>query len=398
MRTIAHKNVSDGAHRLALSIILAVTTMPKTAVATFPILATLGHVTDRLQVICGWDANLINRVKDACRIRNQKVASNGLFSVFFNTLRPDGYPGMPETPTQDLGRYYKLMMAILAHAKLDEAFWRSNTSTTDLELAQKLFNKPDSDVAIITSELLDLANSDLAMTDESNLNEEAMSEPGSYLSGLDSIRDMDPIFDQSINEEFVDAAVSQESARWSEHDLAFFEGTKNSVLLKVDADRCLYFDMEENGFCKNPAVANARCTKHQNTANSNFMQILSRMNNSDEKVGFSLCSSAFRLFCEPQIRSDFVEYAPSLEGSLPQFKHSKKNLRKCLAAGFKSYKAGYLTRSDIHFKDNFFRDEFPNSPEISARKWMHVYLSLRVSKILAIVVVVTSHSKNYIFQ
>ena len=382
MRTIAHKNVSDGAHRLILSMLLAVSTMPKTAVATFPILASLGHVTDRLQVICGWDAALINKVKDACRIRNQKITSDGLFSVFFNTLRTDGYPGMPETPTPDLGRYYKLMMSVLAHAKLKDEFWRSNTSTRDLELAQKLFNKPDSDVAIITSELLDLANTELAMTAESNMNEEAMSEPGSYLSGIDSIRDMDPIFERSMNEEYVDAAVSQESARWLDHDLAFFEGTKNSALLKVDADRCLYFDLEQNGFCNNPAVANARCTKHQNTANSNFMQILSRMNNSDEKIGFSLCSSAFRLFNEPQIKSEFVEYAPCVEGSLPQFKHSTNNLRKCLKAGFNSYKAGYLTRSDIHFRDNFFRDEFPNSPEISTRKWMHVYLSLRVSFLL----------------
>ena len=112
------------------------------------------------------------------------------------------------------------------------------------------------------------------------------------------------------------------------------------------------------------------------------MKILAQMNRNDTKIGMSLSSSAFWHFNEPKLVSEFKEYAPSLEGSVPAFRHAAKNLRKLLIAGYKSYKAGYLTSSAIPFQDNFFVEQFPNAKNITRKQWMHSYVSLRVSNFL----------------
>ena len=381
-RTIGNPKVAEGAHRMVLAVVLAVTTMPKTAISTFPILAALGSVTNKLQILCGWEASLMQKIKDISNVKNKKLKNPGMFQVFFNTLDPNGLPGSATTPSPSIGRYYKLMMTDFAQAYLDKQFWQNATSTADIEIAKKLFNKQDSDTAILTSELLELNSTELALEAKSHFNVENMSEPGSHFSGFDAIRDLDTIINQneSLNEAFLDTAESAGTHQWSDCDLEFFKPTENSPLFRVDGECCLYFDLENNAFCSNPAVNNtARCIIHQDTANSKFMQILAKMSNNDDKLGFSICQSAFRFFTEPNNEAIITEYAPSLEGSLPAFRHSAANMKKLLIAGFQSYKAGYLTKSTIPFKDNFFKEQFPNNPEIPIRKWMHAYISLRVS-------------------
>ena len=380
-RTIGDSKVSEGAHRMILAIVLALTTMPKTAIATFPILTALGHVTDKLQILCGWEASLMTKIKETGQVKNKKLNDTGLFQVFFNTLDPTGHPGTVYSPSPNVGKYYKLMMTDLSQASLDPNFWTENTSEAEIRLAKRLFNKPDSDTAVLTSELLELTTTELALSAQSNLNSNAMSEPGSHFSGFDVNRDLEPIFNQSesLNDAFLNASDSTVGHQWSEHELEFFQSNEPSPLFRVDGECCLFFDLETNAFCNNPAVNNtARCIRHQDTANSKFMRIMAKMCNIEQKEGFSLCQSAFRFTMEPKTNAECMEYAPCLEGSLPAFKHSAANLKKLLTAGFKSYKAGYLTKSSIPFKDNYFVELFPNT-EITTRQWMHTYLSLRVS-------------------
>ena len=131
-RTIGDPKVSEGAHRLILSILLAVTTLPKTAVSTFPILATLGHVTDQLQIICGWDASLLQKVKDTHKLRNKKINNTCLFQMFFDQFDATGLPGSTFSPTPTVGRYYKLMLTEFSQAKLDKIYWQSSTDVEDI--------------------------------------------------------------------------------------------------------------------------------------------------------------------------------------------------------------------------------------------------------------------------
>merc|ERR1711914_47314 len=100
--------------------------MPKTAIATFPILSTLGHITDKLQIICGWEASLMTKIKDTCHVKNKKLNDTGLFQVFFNTLDPSGHPGTVYSPSPQVVKYYKLMMSDLAQAAIKPEFWAQN--------------------------------------------------------------------------------------------------------------------------------------------------------------------------------------------------------------------------------------------------------------------------------
>ena len=53
---------------------------------------------------------------------------------------------------------------------------------------KKFFNKHDSDIAIITSQLADLHITSLGLTKDSKFNPRAMSQPASIFSSLESIK------------------------------------------------------------------------------------------------------------------------------------------------------------------------------------------------------------------
>ena len=217
--TITKPEVIEGAHRLILSIILAVSTTPKTALTSFPLLASLGKVTDQLQTICSWDASVMVKIKETHRMRNNKIKDSGLFHHFFAKFAEEG-PGQtstPDRPSRYLGRYYKLMLSEIAEAPLHQNYWTNDVTLEQLDLAKILFNKKDSDVAIITSELLDLPGTALALTSTSNFNSEGMSEPDTHFSALDSIHDLNSFLDKSISaqNEILEANISEERVRWS---------------------------------------------------------------------------------------------------------------------------------------------------------------------------------------
>ena len=69
-----------------MSALFAVTVTPKSCVATYPFLAALGHVTDKLQSLYGWSESLVENVKKACKAKNQRINDCGLFQYFFDTL------------------------------------------------------------------------------------------------------------------------------------------------------------------------------------------------------------------------------------------------------------------------------------------------------------------------
>ena len=381
-RTIGTQKASEGANRLVMSIMLAVTTMPKTAISTFPLLAALGQVSDRLQTICGWTASLTQKIKDKCRVQQKKVQQTGFFQSYFRMIESNAESSSP-TKMAAYAKYLKLMLVPMSGTKLKDELWKNEVTVDEIRITERFFNRFDSDVAIITSELLDLCSSDLAMAPRSSFNVEAMSEPGSHLSSLERSQELDSIWRSQVgnDEAYLDASFSEENRSWSEADLHFFDRTEQSSLFRVDGKTCLYYDYDVRDMCHNPAVNNtARCEHHQNTANSKFMQILSRMNNHRITMGFSISTAIFRPFSEPQIKSEHSEHAPCLEGALPPYRYGENNLRKCLIAGFKSFKSGYLTKSTIPFQDNHFREQFPNS-KIPYEKWKHAYIAIRVSLI-----------------
>ena len=385
---IRSQKVVEGANRLMLSVVLSISTMPKTALATFPYLAALGHVTDKLATLCNWSPQVTQKIQELGRIKTKKVGQRGLLTSFFQRI-PDFLPSVEQTENFDnvtkfLARYYKLMMMEMVELPFPEQYWVKEVTKSEMKLARQFFNKPDSDIAVITSELLDLETSPKATTDQSYLDEDQMTEPSAQMSQVESLKDLNDFLEYSEEqqEHYLQQTLSADSQSWSEMEMAYFDqNAPKSHLFKVNTDCCLFFDVESNSFCQNPAVdQSSRCRIHQDTANTKFMKILALIGKQVKTKGFSLNMAAFRYFVEPQSSNKIFEFAPCLEGALPAFKYSENNLRKILIAGFESYKAGYCTSSETPFQDNYFRKQFPNQKSISSQQWMHAYLAIRVSE------------------
>ena len=383
---IRTKKVVDGANRLILSVILSISTTPKTALATFPFIAALGHVTERLAVMCDWSPQVTQKVKELGKIKEKKISKRGLLTAFFqrtSDFLPSAGQEDFDNVTKFLSRYYRMMMMEIIDVPFPEQYWLKEVSKMEMKLSRQFFNKADSDIAIITSELLDLGTSSMATTEVSFLDEDQMTEPSAQMSQVESLKELNDFLEYSEEQQdhFLQQTLSADSMSWSEMELAYFDqNAANSHLFRINTDCCLFFDVEKNAFCQNPAVdQSSRCQVHQDTENTKFMKILATIGNQKRSKGFSLCMSAFRYFIEPKSSNKIFEFAPCLEGALPAFKYSENNLRKVLVAGFQSFKAGYNSSSTKPFKDNFFREQFPNAKSISSQQWMHAYLSIRVS-------------------
>lgn len=94
--------------------------------------------------------------------------------------------------------------------------------------------------------------------------------------------------------------------------------------------------------------------------------------------GFSVMKGFFRLFTEADKTKKFVEYAPCLQGALPAFLHSAKNVQKFLNASFLIYEK---TRVQMRrFDPSPYREEFGNV-SIDDEQWQHAFNAVNVSNI-----------------
>ena len=97
---------------------------------------------------------------------------------------------------------------------------------------------------------------------------------------------------------------------------------------------------------------------------------------SQKSKGFSVMKGFFRLFTEADKTKKHVEYAPCLQGALPAFLHSAKNVQKFLNA---SYVIHQQTRIHMkRFNPAPYREEFGNV-NITDDEWQHAFNAVNVS-------------------
>ena len=386
--TIKSEKVAVGANKLMISIILAVSTTPQTAISTFPLLASLGSVTLRLKETCHWDEALMEKISELALPKTDRINDPGMFQAFFNkieTFKPSTSENIVgkstiSRPAKYLASYYRLMMADLSESTIQDEYWVTEVTKEELDMVGKLFNKPDSDAAIIACHLVELDSSTMATVTKSYFNVDGMTDPSLRIGHSDTFKKLENFLSMSSDQQNIEMKETMDAPN-AMMDLAFFELTApKSALFRVNTDNCLFFDHKKRNFCQNLAEGKtARCHQHQNTANTKFMEILARLNDDTISHGFSLCSAAFRFVAEPQVSSGKKEFAPSLEGSEAQWYASATSLKKLLYAGFKSYSAGYNSSTSKPFNDNFYRDEFPDATDVTKERWNHAFLATRVS-------------------
>ena len=281
-------------------------------------------------------------------------------------------------------------MVELSGARLDPIYWEDQVTKEELDMAKKFFNKNDSDIAIITSELADLHITSLCLTTESKFNPCAMSQPASVFSSMASIQRIEEIMDEDKKLQVVkirdlNAAVSTSTDKVDKNKVLEESfpnfSTSNPLLYRIDTGACLYFDFQNNELCKEPAIDNtARCVKHQDNTNSKFMRILAEMSDAPSGSKFHLAKSVARSFSRPEesLNNEVFEYAPCLEGALPAFKDSSANLEKILLSGWESFQFN-MHKPNVPFNAKFYKLRFPNRKEISTICWYHTFLCTMVS-------------------
>ena len=89
----------------------------------------------------------------------------------------------------------------------------------------------------------------------------------------------------------------------------------------------------------------------------------------------AICRNIFRVLIGQKKKDKYQRYCPSIEGALPAFNHSSKNLGKLLLAAFQIY--WEMKYNNKNFTEAPFRQQFPNNPEISTTRWRHAYKALR---------------------
>lgn len=93
--------------------------------------------------------------------------------------------------------------------------------------------------------------------------------------------------------------------------------------------------------------------------------------------GYSIMKGFFRPLVEAERAKKHVEYAPCLQGALPAFLHSAKNMRKFLHASFIVYQNTRIHRR--RFDPAPYKEEF-GITAVDDDRWLHAFNAANVSQ------------------
>ena len=319
-------------------------------------------------------------MKQEIKAKNENIHDRGLIRRFFEfseKFRPSNF----EPSNQDMairnGRYYRLIVAETTNVQLNQHFWFGQASERETNVAKNLFNGQDANIAIIVSELGDLHLTSLGMTEYSKFGD-GQNNSVSHFSDLECFKraeqniDDDPALKLKLEQ--MEQRL-QSSNEWTEDQLNNQFRLSNVALFRFETGACLSYDWNTKSFCDEPVVQNSSwCCKHAQEGKD--LKLIKEMGTVALEEGILLLQGVRRARMGPEKLNKVVEYAPSLEGAAPAFRHSMENLEKLLEAANETFKAGFLD-SIKYFDDREFKRRFPNAKFISTDRWKHAYLALK---------------------
>lgn len=209
-------------------------------------------------------------MKQECRAKNERLVNRRLIENFFKF--PDSVnPALTSDSTNiqqaiNYGRYYKLMVEQHTSAQLSSEIWNGKVTTDEIALAKMIFNRQDSEMAIIVSELADLHLSSLGSAQVPRYSESHFSNPVSHFSELECFRRAE----QNIEDDPELKAKLQEMENelqnlnsWTDSQLSSQFRLPNVALFRFNTGACLGYDWQAQQFCKEPAVKDThKCVRH----------------------------------------------------------------------------------------------------------------------------------------
>lgn len=314
------------------------------------------------------------------RPKNAKLQDRGLIKEFFKfpeEFRPSDYQRSNQKMAIRNGRYFKLMVSTTANVPLDEKYWAGQVTNDEINLMERLFNHADSDLAIIASELGDLHLTMLGTAEVSRFDQEHFSNPVSHFSEIECFRRAEQNIedDPELRRKLDDMERRlQSSNNWTEKQLSTQFRIPNMALFRFEAGVCVEYDWKLKKFCEEPVIrGSSRCLKHDQDGVD--LKMIKEIGTLVSKRGVSIAKGVIRIHIGPVILDKIVEYAPSLEGAAPAFRHSMDHLEKLLEACDVTFKKGGLENLR-QFDAKEFKLRFPNAKTISNERWRHSFLAI----------------------
>ena len=337
--------------------------------------------TQKLATIFKWDDQIVQAMQHEIKAQNGNIRDRGLIRSYFEfpeKFRPSSFQPSNQAMAMKNGRYYKLVVEPITKVFMKEYFWDGQVSQREIQFSQELFDAKDSDLAIIISELGDLHLTTTGTIEASGFEEDHISNPVSHFSELECFKRAEQNIEDDpelkLKLEQMEKTL-QSSNSWTDEQLTKQFGLPNGVLFRLDSGACVGYDWKLQKFCEDPVAQNSNwCLKHAQEGHD--LKMIREMGTLAMKKGVLLAKGISRVKIGPEQLDKIVEYAPSLEGAAPAFRHSMENLEKLLEAGFETCKAGYLEEIK-YFDPKEFKARFPNAKFISNDRWKHAYLALK---------------------
>lgn len=339
-----------------------------------------GEVTIQLMKVFKWDDKIVHSMKTEIRAKNQDLHHRGLIKEFFKfpeNFRPSDYQKSNKKMAMRNGRYFKLMVSQTTNVQLDVEYWRGQVTQAEVQLVEKIFRHMDSDIAVIASELGDLHLSSLGTSEVSKFDQTTFSNPVSHFSELECFRRAEQNLedDPELRRKLEDMENKlKSSSNWTDKQLNTQFQIPDMALFRFESGACVEYDLDKQAFCDDPVRKGTnKCLKHEQAGND--LKMIREMGTQVSKKGVSIAKGVTRCFIGPAVLDKIVEYAPSLEGAAPAFRHSMYNLEKLLEACDVTYKNGYLKKLS-QFDAKEFKARFPNAKSISVIRWKHAFLAI----------------------
>ena len=340
----------------------------------------LGEVTKKLATVFQWDNNIVQTMKLEIKAKNEKFHDRGLIKEFFKFpehIRPSDYQRSNDRMAIRNGRYFQLMVVHTSNVELAERIWSGQVTKEENELAKRLFNHSDSDLAIIVSELADLHLTMVGTAEVARYDEKHFSNPVSHFSDLECFKraeqniEDDPELRGKLEKM---EQMLQSSNKWTEKQLSDQFRLPNVALFRADSGACVGYDWKVQKFCEEPVKEGSnKCLKHLQEGND--LKMIREIGTLVTQRGISIAKDVIRVHIGPAPLDKTVEYAPSLEGAAPAYRHSTDNLEKLLEACDVTFKQGYPDKIS-YFDPKPFQIRFPNAKTISKERWKHSYLAM----------------------
>ena len=320
-------------------------------------------------------------MQNEIKAQNGNIRDRGLIRSFFEfpeKFRPSNFETSNQAMAIKNGRYYKLIVDPTSKVFLNEGYWKGQVSAQEIQLSQELFNGADSDLAVIISELGDLHLISAGLPEDVRNGVDFVSNPVSHFSELECFKraeqniEDDPELKMKLEQMEKNL---QSSNKWTDEQLTTQFRVPNVALFRFESGACVGYDWKLQKFCEEPVAQNSNwCLKHAQEGND--LRMIRDMGTLAMKKGVMLAKGIQRVKIGPEKLDKVVEYAPSLEGAAPAFRHSTENLEKMLEACYETFKSGHRDEDKV-FNDKEFRKHFPNAKFISTDRWRHAYLALK---------------------